>query len=119
MTKEILEFVIAKTKDLMAATSCSQEAKHAAQAWLDAVGTEKEAAETQKYIAELEADIVTIDGFIAFAGSEAGAGVFGADAPEVIKKAEEAKKNGAVYCLCPACQAAAAILSKKADIVKD
>ena len=42
MTQEVRDFVIEKTKDLMAAHSCSAEAKVAAQAWLDAAGTEKE-----------------------------------------------------------------------------
>lgn len=48
----------------------------AAQSWLDAVGTEREADETKEYIAELEADIMPIDNLIAFAGSEAGARIF-------------------------------------------
>ena len=118
MTKETLDFVTAKTKELMAAPSCSKEAKDAAQAWLNAVGTAGEAAETKKYIAELEADITTIDGLIAFAGSEAGKSVFGADvAPKVVEQAKEAKANGAAYCFCPACKAAEAILSKKDELL--
>ena len=79
MTQETLNYVVEKTKELMAAPSCSQEAKDAAQAWLDAVGTENEAEETKKYIAELEEDIMTLDGLIAFAESEMGAQVFGAE----------------------------------------
>ena len=118
MTKETLDFITAKTKELMAAPSCSKEAKDAAQAWLNAVGTANEAAETKKYIAELEADITTIDGLIAFAGSDAGKCVFGADvAPKVAEQAKEAKAKGAVYCFCPACKAAEAILSKKDEMV--
>ena len=54
MNKEVLDFVVEKTKELMAAPSCSQEAKDAAQAWLDAVGTDRQEEETKKYIAELE-----------------------------------------------------------------
>ena len=50
MEKNVLDYVVEKTKELIAAPSCSQEAKEAAQAWLDAVGTEKEAEETKKYI---------------------------------------------------------------------
>ena len=118
MTKETVEFVTAKTKELMAAPSCSKEAKDAAQAWLNAVGTANEAEETKKYIAELEADITTIDGLIAFAGSDAGKSVFGADvAPKVVEQAKAAKANGAVYCFCDACKAAEAILSKKAELL--
>ena len=47
MEKNVLDYVVEKTKELIAAPSCSQEAKEAAQAWLDAVGTEKEAEETK------------------------------------------------------------------------
>ena len=61
MTKEVRDFVIEKTKDLMAAHSCSAEAKAAAQAWLDAAGTDKEPEETARYIEELEADIMLPD----------------------------------------------------------
>lgn len=53
MEKNVLDYVVEKTKELIAAPSCSQEAKEAAQAWLDAVGTEKEAEETKKYIARI------------------------------------------------------------------
>lgn len=74
--KRSIGYVIEKTHELMNAASCNSEAKAAAQSWLDAVGTEHEAAETKKYIAELEADIMPIDNLIAFAGSEAGAGIF-------------------------------------------
>ena len=47
--------------------------KRQAQTWLDAVGTENEAAATKTYIAELEADIMPVDGLIGFAESEMGA----------------------------------------------
>lgn len=53
MDREVLDFVVKKTHELMDAASCSSEAKAAAQVWLDAVGTDREAAETAKYIAEL------------------------------------------------------------------
>ena len=79
MKKEVLDYVAEKTHEMMEAHSCSAEAKAAGQAWLDAVGTENEAQETEKYIAELEADIMPIDNLIAFAESEGGAQVFGAE----------------------------------------
>lgn len=107
-----------KDKRIDGSPSCSKEAKDAAQAWLNAVGTANEAEETKKYIAELEADITTIDGLIAFAGSDAGKSVFGADvAPKVVEQAKAAKANGAVYCFCDACKAAEAILSKKSELL--
>lgn len=114
MDREVLDFVVKKTHELMDAASCSSEAKAAAQVWLDAVGTDREAAETAKYIAELEADIVTVDGLISFAQSEAGASVFGADnAKNIAAHARKIKAAGAKYCDCPACAAVEAILEKK------
>lgn len=118
MEKEILTFVQEKTHDLMNAASCYAGLKEAAQAWLDAVGTDKEAEMTKKYIEELEADIMPVDGLIAFAESEAGAQVFG---PEKTKEVEahgkEIKAAGAKYCDCPACAAAEAILSRKEQML--
>ena len=69
---------------------------------------------TRKYVEELEADIMPIDGLIGFAESEHGAQVFGADkAKAVAAHAREIKAAGAKYCDCPACAAAEAILDKK------
>ena len=118
MDKKLLDFVVEKTHELMAAPSCSKEAKMAAQAWLAAVGTEREATETKAYIAELEGDIMPIDMLIAFAGSPDGAKVFGADmAKQVLAHAEDIKAHGAAFCDCPACTAVAAILDKKDQIL--
>ncbi len=114
MDKNVLDYVVEKTNDLMGAPSCSGEAKAAAQAWLDAVGTDREAEETRKYVEELEADIMPIDGLIGFAESEHGAQVFGADkAKAVAAHAREIKAAGAMDCDCPAGAAAEAILDKK------
>ncbi len=119
MEKKILDYVTEKTNDLINAFSCSAEAKAAAQAWLAAVGTENEAEETKKYIAELEADIMPLDNLIAFAGSEQGANYFGADkAKGIVDHAKELKAAGEKYCDCPACAACAAILEKKDEILK-
>lgn len=119
MTQEVRDFVIEKTKDLMAAHSCSAEAKAAAQAWLDAAGTEKEAEETARYIEELEADIMPVDNLIAFAESEMGAKVFGGEeaAKGVAEHGRQIKAAGAKYCDCPACAAVEAILAKKDRIL--
>lgn len=118
MDKELLNYVVEKTHELMNAPSCSSEAKAAAQAWLDAIGTEQEAAETKKYIEELEADIGPIDSLISFAESEHGIQVFGAEtAKKIGNHAREIKAAGAKYCDCPACTAAAAILEKKDSLL--
>ena len=117
MQKEVLNYVVGKTHELMDAPTCSPETKAAAQAWLDAVGTDNEAAETKKYIDELEADIMPIDTLISFAESDAGSQVFGADkAKDVAAHAKEIKAAGAKYCDCPACAVAAEILEKKAEL---
>lgn len=118
MKQETLKFVKEQTAALIAAPSCSAEAKAAAEKWLAAVGTADEAEATKAYVAELEADIMPIDGLIAFAGSEAGVGVFGAElAKNILAHAEEIKAAGAEYCDCPACAACKAILDKKAELL--
>lgn len=118
MNKEILDFTVAKTKEILGSHTCCSELKASAQSWLDAVGTDQEASETQKYLAELEADIMPIDTLINFAESDAGAQVFGDHAKEVAAHGREIKSAGAAYCDCPACAAAEAILDKKEDLLK-
>ena len=118
MTQETLNYVKEQTEALIAPPSCSAEAKAAAEKWLAAVGTAEEAEVTKAYIAELEADIMPIDGLIAFAGSEAGVGVFGAElAKNILAHAKEIKAAGAAYCDCPACVACKAILDKKVELL--
>ena len=118
MEKAVLDFVVANTKDLLAAPSACQEVKAAANAWLAAVGTESEAAETAKYIAELAADIMPIDGLIAFGETELALNIFGANGVKALKAhAQELKTSGAKYCDCPACAACKAILDRKAEIL--
>ena len=51
MTQETLNFVKEHTEALIAAPSCSAEAKAAAEKWLAAVGTAEEAEVTKAYIA--------------------------------------------------------------------
>ena len=113
MSKETLEYVVAKAKELIAAPSCSAEAKEAAQAWIAAVGTDKQAEETKKFIAEMEEDIIPIDGLIAFAKVFGGA----ENAKGVAEHGREIKAAGAKYCDCPACAAVEAILSKKEELL--
>ncbi len=118
MNKEVLEYVVEKTKELIAAPTCNSETKASAQSWLEAVGTPGEAEATRRYITELEGDIMPIDSLLAFAESEAGAKVFGAEkAPQVAAHAREIKAAGAKYCDCPACAAVEAILNRKSEIL--
>lgn len=118
MDKQTVTDVMQKTRELMDAPTCSREAGEAARRWLEAVGTESEKEETRRYIEELEADIMPVDTLIAFAQSEQGAAYFGAEtAAGIAAHAMEIKAAGALYCDCPACAAAAAILEKKAALL--
>ena len=106
MNKEIIE----QAKNLIAAHSCCQEAKDAANAWLCAVGTADEKEKAKALVAELEEDIMPIDGL--------GAKVFGEEkAKEVLAHAEAIKAAGAKYCDCPACAACEAILKHKEELI--
>ena len=114
MNQNVKDYVVRKVQELMGAHSCCAEAKAAAQNWLDALGTEKEAQASRQLVAELEMDLMPVDGLIAFAGSEAGAAVFGAEmAKQVEAHGKELKAAGKKYCDCPACAAVEAILEKK------
>lgn len=118
MKQDVREYVAGQVRALMEAPSCCAEAKAVAQNWLDALGTDREAEQTKRLIAEVEADIMPIDGLLAFAGSEAGAQVFGAEmAKNVAAHAQELKDAGAKYCDCAACAACAAILEKKEELL--
>ncbi|BCI59818.1 molecular chaperone Hsp90 [[Clostridium] leptum] len=119
MDKAVLNEIVEKTHELIKSPTCSSETKEAAQRWLDAVGTDAEKEETQKYVDELEADIMPIDNLINFAQSEQGAQYFGADAAaNIAAHAKEIKAAGARYCDCPACSIVATILEKKSELLK-
>ncbi len=118
MNQNVKDYVSEKVKEMISAHSCCKELKEAGQKWLDALGTEQEAIQTQNLIAEIEMDIVTADGLYVFASSEAGAKVFGAEmAKNVATHAQELKASGVKYCDCPACAAAEAILAKKEELL--
>lgn len=115
MAKTIREL----TEDLLAAPSACKEIKDAAQNYLNAVGTEKESEVAKAYVDELEADIMPIDGLIAFAESDMGAKVFGEEgAKNILIHAKGRKATGEKYCDCPACAACEALLNKKSEILK-
>lgn len=118
MEKELMDYVKEKTADLLAAPMCCKELRAAAEAWLAALGTDEEAAATKAYVAELEADIMPVDGLIAFTESDAGRALFGEERAAAMAAHGHALKDaGRLYCDCPACTAAAAILEKKAQLL--
>ena len=93
-----------KVQDMIFAYSCCAELKEAGQEWLDAVGTQKEAAATKKLLAEIEEDLMPIDGMISFAESELCRQKFGEKgAANMLAHGRKIKAQGAVYCDCPAC----------------
>ena len=105
-----MENIIDIVKSTIEAPSCCAELKAAGQAYLDAAGTDKEAEAAKNLVAEATEDVTPIDGLIAFAGSDAGKGYFGADvAAQLESHAKEIKAKGAKYCDCAACTGAVRI----------
>lgn len=100
MEKQLQALITEQANALIAASMTYEGAKKVAQEWLDAVGTDAEAEATKKLVAEAEADIMPIDGLIAFAGSEGAAAVFGDNAPNVLAHAKSIKEAGGRYCDC-------------------
>ena len=113
MTKQEL---IETTGALIAAPSCCQELKAAAQAWLDAVGKDGEKAAAEAFLKELKDDVCTIDDALAFFGSPRAVEYFGEEkAKELDAVAKKVKADGGKWCFCPACAAGAKLLENAAD----
>ncbi len=96
------------------AVSACPEFKEAAQKYLDSIGTENEAEAGKILVAEAEEDICTIDNTIEFMATDLAKQIFGEEvAKEKHEHAKEVKANGGVYCDCPGCTAAKAIIDNK------
>lgn len=103
-------------KAVLAAPSACPEFKETAQKYLDAIGTDEESKAAAILVAEAEEDISSIDGTIAFFQTDMAKQIFGeALAAEKLAHAMEIKANGALYCDCPGCLAAKAIIDAKAE----
>lgn len=108
------EEMIAQVKALVEAPSCYEGLKELGQEWLKAVGSDKEKELTEKFMEELEADVLSIDDVLAFFESEAGEKMFGAETVAAwAEHAREVKANSGKWCDCPACAAGRAILDMK------
>lgn len=108
MDAKTVEFVTAKTHDLMAAPSSNPTLKTAAQTWLDAA--DKDAA-APAYIEALKQGVSTIDELLDFAASEHAVQIMGDDAAKhLLAHAKDIQAKGAKFCDCPACTADLAIL---------
>lgn len=107
MKKELAQAV------LDAFSACS-EFKEAAQNYIDSIGTEKESEAGKALVAEAEADIIPIDGAIAFFKSDKAKEIFGEETvKEKLAQTLKNKENGNKYCGCPGCAAAEAIINNK------
>ena len=119
MEKQVFDVVVEESKALIQAKTCCEDAKNAATAWLNALGTDKEAEQTKAYVKVLEEAIVPVDDLIALAQSEQGIQYFGEEtAKGIAVHGKEIKAAGALYCDCPACAAVEKILKYKEALLK-
>ena len=105
-----MQNAVEKTKVLLSGWCCD-ELKKAAQTWLDSIGTDKEKEAGEKYVAELQDSIVTVDGMLAFLPTDE------ETANKFYEHAKELKAQGIANCDCPACTAASAVLDLKDEIL--
>ncbi len=113
-----MQNAIERTKVLLS-DWCCDELKEAAQAWLDSIGTNKQKETGEKYVAELQDSIVTVDGMLAFLPTEEAKAKFGEEtANKFYEHAKELKAQGIKNCDCRACTAALAVLELKNEILK-
>lgn len=110
------EFVKGKVNEIIAAPSCCQPLKELGEKLIAAEGTEAEEQLTKDFVAELEKDVNPIEDSIAFFKSDMGQQMLGDAAEGMLASFEEAQAKGEKNCLCPACQAGAALLEKKDEI---
>lgn len=109
---------IEKTKVLLS-DWCCDELKEAAQAWLDSIGTDKQKEAGERYVAELQDSIVTVEGMLAFLPTKEAKAKFGENiANKFYEHAKELKSKGIVNCDCPACTSALAVLELKEEILR-
>ena len=97
------EAIVEKVKALIAAPSCYAGLKKIAEEYIAALGSDREKEAGRKLVAELEADVQTIDDVLAFFESDAGEKTFGAkQAAAYAAHAREVKAKGGKWCDCPA-----------------
>ena len=108
------EFIVEKIKAVISAPSCCKELKIVAQEYLDSDKSSKKPLITEKLLAELEADVQTIDEVLAFFSSAAGEKFFGLETANQLKaQAQKVKHEGGKFCFCPACENGKIILAHK------
>lgn len=111
------EAIVEKVKALIAAPSCYAGLKKIAEEYIAALGSDREKEAGRKLVAELEADVQTIDDVLAFFESDAGEKTFGAEqAAAYAAHAREVKAKGGKWCDCPACAPGREILDRKEEL---
>ena len=112
MTKEE---IIQQVKNLTAAPSCYAALKEKAENYLAAQEDEGRKTAAHELIAELKADVQSIDAVIPFFGSDKAKELFGAEtAAQLEAKAKAVKAGGGDTCFCDACTAGKMILDNQA-----
>ena len=112
--KKIRDDLKAKVEAMIAAPSCCQELKDAANAWLETCDDgNKNQAPAKALVKALEESITGIDDCIGFLASDMGKQIYGDAQPEALAAAEAAKAAGSNVCTCTACQLANEILKQK------
>ena len=102
---------------LLDAPSSNPTVKEFAQSWLDAEGTEKQAALTKQLVSVAEQIIALIDETIGFASSELAVQILGKEgAANLLQHAKDIKAQGAEFCDCPGCVACKNVIDLKAEI---
>lgn len=111
------EIIIERTKELLS-VRCDEGLREAAEMWLNAVGTEKEAEASQNYVLALEDAVTDIDTVIDVFQTDMAKEKFGEEmANKILTHAIEIKEKGAKWCDCPACTAGLKVLEHKADLL--
>ena len=106
-----------KVKELIEFPMCCAPVKAAAQAWLDAAGTDGEKAAAKALVSALEAEVCTIDETLAFAESDKAKELLGEEAARgFAEQARKTKAEGGKYCFCPACAAGLLIWENRAAL---
>lgn len=111
---EVRNRIIENVKKVIAAPSCCAELKAVCEEWLSAVDTDAEKEVSARLVAELEEDVCALDDVIVFFESEDGARILGREnAAAMAEAAHKSKEAGGTICICPACQAGAAVLADR------
>ena len=107
----------ALAQTVLEAGSACKEFKETAQNYLNAIGTDGEKAAAAIMVAEAKEDINSIDDTIAFLSTDLAKQFFGEDGAVLkLQQAKEHKANGGIYCDCPGCTAAKAVMDAEAEI---